>query len=115
MVTAPRRGADAICVCGYANAEINCGMLMNRISPFVDKQYEFCALAASGVAGSQSERGLDSAEWSPEGDPEARASGKSGAARSDRRETSGGGGAGLAVGWCEIVEQLHAWEGSRHE
>jgi hypothetical protein len=34
----------------------------------------------------QSERGLDSAEWSPEGDPEARASGKS-----ERSERNDGG------------------------
>lgn len=45
----------------------------------------------------KSERGLDLAEWSPKGDPEARASGKSGGTRSDRSETSGGAVA-VAVG-----------------
>jgi len=38
----------------------------------------------------KSERGLGFADPSPEGERSARASGKSGAARSDRRETSGG-------------------------
>jgi len=47
------------------------------------------ACGASRVR-SQSERGLDLAESPPKGGGEARASGKSGAARSDRRETSGG-------------------------
>jgi len=40
----------------------------------------------------QSERGLDSAERSAEAEPEARGSGKSDGTRSDRSETSGGGG-----------------------
>ena len=55
----------------------------------------------------QSERGLDSAERSPEGDPEARASGKSGGTRSDRSETS--------CGWRGVAVALHAEEGQRHE
>jgi len=63
---------------------------------------------------SQSDRGLDSAERSAAAEPEARGSGKSGAARSDRRETSGGE-AVPSAGWREVAERLHAEEGQRHE
>ena len=63
---------------------------------------------------SQSERGLDSAEWSPEGEPEARASGKS-----DREgaKTSGGSGRSLSLsaGWEEVAAACHAEEGTGHE
>jgi len=49
-----------------------------------------CPDCATDFARSQSERGLDSAERSPEGEPEARGSGKSDGKRSDQSVTSGG-------------------------
>jgi len=80
---------------------------------------EFCPtsqrLPLLGRSRAQSERGLDSAEWSPEGDPEARASGKSGAARSDRRETSGGSGGVPSAGWRAVAAACHASGGQGHE
>lgn len=63
---------------------------------------------------SQSEGDLavpEAAERRAEGRP----SGKSGAARSDRRETSSGSGGELSAGWREVAEQLHAEEGMGHE
>jgi hypothetical protein len=64
-------------------------------------------------ARSQSERGLDSAEWSPAGDPEARVSGKSAAQRSEQRETSGV--AELSMGWRGVAAACHAQGGQHHE
>ena len=64
---------------------------------------------------SQSERGLDLADPSPEGERSARASGKSDGTRSDRSETSSGGCGELSAGWREVAEQLHAEEGTGHE
>ena len=46
---------------------------------------------------------------------EGRPSGKSDGTRSDRSETSGGGGGELSAGWREVAEQLHAEEGMSHE
>ena len=69
----------------------------------------------TGGAFTQRSRGLDSAERSPDGEPEARGSGKSDGTRSDRSETTGGRGGELSAGWREVVEELHAGEGMSHE
>jgi hypothetical protein len=79
--------------------------LLYSFSPRVSKSDEHyaevveSAVRASNapLASGKSERGLDSAEWSPSGEPEARASGKSAAQRSEQRETSGGSGVFLAI------------------
>jgi hypothetical protein len=75
---------------------------------------QLCATTTSG-ANPQSERGLDSAEWSPYGEPEARASGKSAAKRSEASETTGGSGAEAvpSAGWRAVAEALDASGGMR--
>lgn len=92
---------------GSSNAEVN------QSCP-VSVSSENTPLSACD-AKTQSERGLDSAERSPDGEPEARASGKSDGTRSDRSETSSGGCGELSAGWREVAEQLHAEEGTGHE
>ena len=78
--------SDRVCV-----AKVRVGSsYADNIDSFPVRECGNTAVTPFSAALSQSERGLDSAERSPTGDPEARASGKSGAARSDRRETSGG-------------------------
>jgi hypothetical protein len=77
---------------GSSNADANQLFHRSRVS-------SSCSISMADSARSQSERGLDSAERSPSGEPEARASGKSGAARSDRRETCGGA---VAVAVCNL-------------
>jgi hypothetical protein len=69
------------------------------------------ALRASGSSRSQSDRGLDSAERSPDGEPEARGRGKS--ERSERNDA--GRSRSLSAGWREVAERLHAGEGTGHE
>jgi len=54
---------------------------------------------STGASRSQSERGLDLAERSPEGEPEARASGKS--ERSERNDGGGRGDHALIGGCCD--------------
>jgi hypothetical protein len=63
-------------------------------------------------AGSQSEGDLAVRE-AAERRAERRPSGKSGAARSDRRETTGG--VGLSAGWRAVAVACHAMEGQCHE
>jgi len=73
------------------------------------------APAATDSANSQSERGLDSAERSPDGEPEARASGRR-EERQGRPKTTAGGRCDEAVpsaGWREVAEALDASGGMR--
>jgi len=83
----------------------------NQLFPVTQSRCSGCQTPDS--AKTQSERGLDSAEWSAEAEPEARASGKSDGKRSDRRETSGG--AVPSAGWREVAEWCHAEGGVGHE
>jgi len=68
----------------------------DNIDSFPVRECGNTAVTPFSAALSQSERGLDSAESPPKGGGEARASGKSDATRSERRETSGGS-CGVAV------------------
>jgi len=69
---------------------------------------EFCP--TTGSATSQSERGLDSADPSPDGERSARASGIS-----DRQGAPPSSCAGLSAGWREVSYRLSAEEGQSHE
>ena len=112
MTTAPERGADADDPTGrnclvdrIARRDTCVGAGEVRVSSSnaeVNQSYPATSRLSNGVLKAcvsrfQSERGLDSAERSPEGEPEARASGKSDGTRSDRSETSGGAVAVVAV------------------
>lgn len=119
--TAPQRGAGADdphrgngSVAGIARW-VTLGRVIVRTGSSYANVIQFSARVTTGSTRSQRSRGLDSAERSPKGDPEARGSGKSDGKRSDRSETTGGRGGELSAGWREVAEQLHAEEGTGHE
>ena len=62
---------------------------------------------------SQSDRGLDSAERSPDGEPEARGSGKREERQRRPRTTAGGAEAVPSAGWRSVAEALDASGGMR--
>jgi hypothetical protein len=126
MTTAPEGGADADdsrsgnrSLAGTARAGhlegVNVRVGSSNVDPIEDCHRESdCPLSSISLPSSsrsQSDRGLDSAERSPDGEPEARGRGKS--ERSERNDA--GRSRSLSAGWREVAEWCHAGEGTGHE